>query len=89
MPTYTVELSDSEQKAMEYVALDVNEWIQNAVHERARVAKIEMTTEHINTTLAAGGSVTGTQDEIVMLADLPSAKARTEAQLANLPTEGA
>jgi len=38
MPKYTIELSDVEQRAFEYISTDVDFWIQNAVHERARLA---------------------------------------------------
>jgi hypothetical protein len=79
MPTYTVTLSDPEQKAMEYVSTDVDFWIQNAVHERARLAMDEMAATHIKTELAAGNAVSGsTVEEIVMQSDLPSAQARNE-----------
>jgi len=35
---YTVTLTEVEQKAMEYVALNVQDWITDAVHNRARQA---------------------------------------------------
>lgn len=76
--TYTVDLSPAEQKAMEYIAVDVNEWIQNAVHERARVAMEEMVSLHINERLAKGEAISGTKEEIVMKTNLPSAKARSQ-----------
>ena len=76
MPTYTIELTDVEQKAMEYISTDVEFWIQNAVHERARLAIEEMVADDINETLAAGKSVQGSKDEIVMKSKRPNAKAR-------------
>jgi len=82
MPTYTIELTDAEQKGMEYVSTDVNFWIQNAVHERARLAMDEIVAEDIKVTLNAGGTVSGTKEEIVMKSELPNAQARNEANLA-------
>lgn len=84
MPVYTVTLTDVEQKAMEHISTDVDFWIQNAVHERARVAMEEMVSEYITKTLAAGGAVSGTKEEMVMKSDLPNAIARNEAMLANV-----
>ena len=49
---YTITLTDTEKKAMEYVALDVDAWITNAAQNRARVAKeeiISLNTAHCNT----------------------------------------
>ncbi|HEY6617420.1 MAG TPA: hypothetical protein VIZ32_22990 [Vicinamibacterales bacterium] len=75
---YTIELTDVEQKAMEYVATDVDFWIQNAVHERARLAIEEMVQTDINENLAAGKAVSGTKEEIVTKSKLKNAQARHE-----------
>jgi len=48
---YTVELDASEKIAMEYIALDVDEWITNAATNRARIAIeeiIQLNTTHCN-----------------------------------------
>lgn len=84
MPVYTITLTDVEQKCMEYISTDVNFWIQNAVHERARIAMEELVTNTINTKLAAGEAVYGTKEEIAMASTLPNAIARNEAALANV-----
>ena len=39
---YTITLSDTEKKCIEYIAIDVDEWITNAATNRARVAKLEI-----------------------------------------------
>ena len=39
---YTITLTDTEKKSMEYIAVDVDEWITNAATNRARIAKIEI-----------------------------------------------
>jgi|TARA_R100000479_G_scaffold169980_2_gene112196 2-hydroxy-3-keto-5-methylthiopentenyl-1-phosphate phosphatase len=38
MADYTITLTDTEQKAMEHIAADVDEWITNAAQNRARIA---------------------------------------------------
>jgi len=46
---FTVELSDAEKKALEYVALSADDWIQNAAHERCRLAIEEMVNQEVAT----------------------------------------
>ena len=36
---YTITLTDTEKKSMEYIVVDVDEWITNAATNRARKAK--------------------------------------------------
>jgi hypothetical protein len=76
MPEYTVVLSSIEQNAMEYISTDVDFWIQNAVHERARIAIEELVSDYIREKLAAGEAIVGTKEEMVMYSTLPSAEAR-------------
>ena len=76
--TYIVTYTDEEQKAMEYITTDVDFWIQNAAHERARIAKEEMLADCIQQKLNAGEPIEGTKDELVMKCDLPNAVARNE-----------
>ena len=38
MPDFTITLTDTENKAMEYCAADVDDWITNAATNRARIA---------------------------------------------------
>ena len=48
---YTITLTDTETKAMEYIARDVQEWITNVTTNRARIAVeeiIKLNTEHCN-----------------------------------------
>ena len=35
---YTVTLTDTEKSAMEYIAYEPQDWIENVVKERARIA---------------------------------------------------
>ena len=48
---YTITLTDTETKSLEYVALSNQDWINNAVKNRARIAKeqiISLNTAHCN-----------------------------------------
>ena len=51
MATYTVTLTDTETKSLEYEAVSNQDWINNAVKNRARIAKediISQNTAHCN-----------------------------------------
>ena len=85
MTTYTITLSDAEDKALGVVAFSQNDWIQNAVHERCRLAIEEIVAAEVQRKLAAGESITGSKDDIVMAANVESAaerQARMEAEQA-------
>ena len=45
---YTITLTDTEKKSMDYITTDIDEWITNAAQNRARIAKdeIEVEKEH-------------------------------------------
>lgn len=76
MATYTINLSDAEDKALGVVALSQDAWIQNAVHERCRIAMEEIVASEVQRLLAAGESITGSKDDIVMAAPIQSAAER-------------
>lgn len=42
MPDITVSLTDTENKSMEYAAKSVQDWADNALKNRARIAKEEI-----------------------------------------------
>ena len=42
MPDITVSLTDTENKALEYAAVSVQDWADNALTNRARIAKDEI-----------------------------------------------
>lgn len=87
MTTYTITLSPAEDKALGVVAVSQQDWIDNAVHERCRVAMEEIVASEVQRLLAAGQSITGTKDDIVMAAPIKSAAERNEEaqQAANTP----
>ena len=91
MTTYTITLSDAEDKALGVVALSQNDWIQNAVHERCRIAIEEIVAAEVQRKLTAGESITGSKDDIVMAAPVESAvdrQARMEAEAAAMANAG-
>lgn len=68
MTIYTVELTEAEEIAMQYIAADVNAWIQNAVHNRARIAMDEIVQLSVTKSLENGQPIPGSKEEIVSLA---------------------
>ena len=51
MPKYEIELTDTEDKAMQYVCADIQKWAELTVKDRARIAKDEIiaaNTAHCN-----------------------------------------
>jgi len=42
MPNITVTITDTQNKCIEYSAYSVQEWCDNAIHERARIAQEEI-----------------------------------------------
>lgn len=83
MATYTITLSNAEDKALHAVAISAQDWIDNAVHERCRIAIDEIVNAEVQRKLAAGESITGSKDDIVMAAQVESAadrQARMEAE---------
>lgn len=76
MATYTITLSAAEDKALHAVALSAQDWINNAVHERCRIAIDEIVNAEVQRKLAANESITGSKDDIVLAANIESAAAR-------------
>lgn len=76
--TYTVTLNDAEDKALGYVAFSQQDWINTAVHERCRIAIEEIVNAEVQRKLAAGESITGSKEDIVMAAQVESAAQRQE-----------
>ena len=67
MAEYKITITDTEVKAMEYCAADVDDWITNAVQNRARIAKeeiLKLNMDHCNSngiTIATGEDAQVTQ----------------------------
>jgi hypothetical protein len=71
--TYTITLTDAQDKALSVVALDQQEWIENAVFERCRIAIDEIVNTEVQRKLAAGEPITGSKEDIVLAADTQTA----------------
>jgi hypothetical protein len=83
MTTYTITLSNAEDKALHVVALDAQDWINNVVHERCRIAIEQIVASEVERITAAGGTISGTKEDIVNAAEIESAaerKARIESE---------
>ena len=59
MAQYTITLSDAEDKALGVVALSQQDWIDNAVHNRCRIAIEKIVNAEVQRKLAAGEAITG------------------------------
>jgi len=81
MTTYTITLSAAEDKALGVVALSQDGWIQNAVHERCRIAIEEIVNAEVQRLLAAGQPIIGSKEDIVNAAPVQSAAERQAAQV--------
>jgi hypothetical protein len=71
--TYTVTLSDAEDKALSVIALSQQDWIDNAVHNRCRIAIDEIVAKEVERKLAAGEPITGSKEDIVLAAQIETA----------------
>ena len=76
--TYTITLTDAQDKALSIVAVNQQEWIENAVFERCRVAIEEIVNAEVQRKLAAGEPITGSKEDIVMAADIETAAERND-----------
>ena len=63
--TITIELTDTQFKGLEYVALSPTEWAGNAVTERARIANDEIVQLTVQHCLDNGIQVPATREAIV------------------------
>ena len=84
--TYTVELNEAQQKAMEYVAYDPAEWIRNVVHNRARMAideiykaEVERMTNDPNIT-----AIPADKNAVVIAAEIQTAKQLSDASATDI-----
>ena len=62
---YTVTLTETEKLAMEYIAYEPQEWVENVVKERARIAIDEIVKISVEKFLEINESIPGSKDEIV------------------------
>jgi aspartyl aminopeptidase len=82
---YTIELTEAQDKALATVVFNQKEWIEYVVQERCRIAIEEIVASEVQRLLAAGQTITGSKDDIVLAADIETAAekhARMEAEYA-------
>lgn len=68
MNTYQITLSDAEDAALSFVAVSQNTWIQNAVHERCRIAIEDVVKICVEKCLETNTQIPSSKDEMVALA---------------------
>ena len=68
MPDITVTLTDTQYKGLEYAALSPQEWADNALTNRARIANDEIVNLTVQHCLDNGIQVPATREEIVAYA---------------------
>ena len=85
MANYTITLTEAEDKAIHYVAISAQAWIDNAVHERCRIAIEEIVAAEVQRKLAAGEPIMGSKEDIVLAAPIKSAADRLAESMA--PTQ--
>ena len=80
MAKYTVELTDSEDKAMQHIAVSVQEWVDNAVKNRARISKEDIYNKEVERMNADPSidSIPADKDQVVLDADIKTAKQISE-----------
>lgn len=71
--TITIELSDAQVKALEHFAKDAQEWAENVVFDRCRIAIDKIVKSEIEKKLEKGETISGSKEDIVMSADIKRA----------------
>jgi|TARA_Y100000114_G_C11626568_1_gene262296 hypothetical protein len=81
MADYTVKLTDTEDKAMSYCAMSTQDWVDNALKNRAKIAKDEiiiLNTAHCNANNIQ--IATGEDAQVTQAFDLKVVKTAKERQ---------
>ena len=83
MPDITITLTDTQFKGLEYVSLSPQDWAENAVTERCRIANDEIVALTVTHCLDNGIQVPATREAIVTYAfdnDLVDTAANRQAE---------
>lgn len=82
----TITLTEAEAKALAYVAYSPQEWAENAVKERARIAMEEIFQAEVQRMLADPNTteIPADKEAVVLAADVQSAAERQDALLSQL-----
>jgi hypothetical protein len=83
----TITLTEAEAKALAYVALSPQEWAENAVHERARIAIEEIFQLEVQRMLSDPNTteIPADREAVVLASNLLSAAERNEAASLEVP----
>ncbi len=75
MNTFTITLTDVQLKALAFDVLDPQDWIENAVYERCRVAMEEIFKQEVARMLAdpETASIPADRETVVLAADVKTA----------------
>ena len=75
MTTYTITIDAAETKALEHITVSVQDWIDNAVTDRARIAKDEIYANEVARMTADPNITTipADKDKVILDADIKSA----------------
>ena len=65
MPNITITLTDTQYKGLQYAALDPQDWADNALTNRARIANDEIVSMYTNRALDEGVAIPATRELIV------------------------
>lgn len=65
---YTITLTETETLAMQYVAADPQDWVENAMKERARLATEDIVKLAVDKFLEASQPIPSSKEEIVAAA---------------------
>ena len=65
MPNITITLSDTQYKGLQYAAADPQDWADNALTNRARIANDEIISMYTNRALDEGVAIPATRELIV------------------------
>ena len=89
MPTITIELTETQYKGLEYAAASPQDWAENAVTERCRIANDEIVALTVKHCLDNGIQVPTTREAVVAYAFdnelVKTAAQRNEEAQAELP----
>ena len=87
MTTYTIDLNDAEVKAMEVVAVSVQDWAENSLKNRARIAIDEIYADEVERMTADPDitSIPADKDAVVLAANIKTAAERNAEAEAALP----
>ena len=87
MTTLTIELTAAQEKGLAYVAASPQDWAENVVHNRCRIAIDEIYDMEVARMTADPEitSIPADKDAVVLAADIQSAAERNAAAESDLP----